>query len=66
MAWGKHRWRQRVTGLRREALAGNVVAVAELGALLNQGIQDERGRAVVVTSLFMSLLRPAAAREGRR
>lgn len=60
---GKRGWRDRVSFLRREALAGNVAAIAELGQLLQQGIQDEHGRAIVRRNPragFDLLLRAAA------
>src|SRR5439155_13639259 len=44
---GKRDWQQRTALLRREALAGKVGAMADLGLLLQEGIQDERGRAIV-------------------
>src|SRR2546422_9808531 len=60
---GERDWRERTTFLRREAHAGNVAAVAELGQLLQQGIQDEHGRAIVRRNPragFQLLLRAAA------
>src|SRR5439155_9492924 len=44
---GKRDWQRRTALLRREALAGKVGAMADLGLLLQEGIQDERGRAIV-------------------
>jgi len=44
---GRRDWRQRTALLRREALAGNVGAMVDLGLLLQEGLQDARGRAIV-------------------
>src|SRR2546428_475984 len=60
---GKRDWRQRAAFLRREALAGNLAAMAGLGLLLQEGLQDERRRAIVRPNPragFRLLLRAAA------
>ena len=57
-------WRGRVARLRRETLRGNIGAAGELGLLLQQGMQDERGRTVVRRNAgrsFPLLARAAAA-----
>jgi TPR repeat protein len=40
-------WRKRISLLRRDALAGNLVAMRELGELFQQGIRDRDGRVIV-------------------
>src|ERR1700740_3293852 len=43
----KHGWRDHIATLRRQATAGKVSAMRELGLNLFEGIQDRKGRSLV-------------------